>query len=133
MNTLIDAIEKTENVFIVCHVRPDGDCLGAGFAVMRVCEKLGKKVDFVCDSPLPAHYAFLPDGKKLNDEKFCGYDLAIAVDCADEFRMGKYGDVFFLGSCYDKRRSSYHEHEFRVRKHRKGRRKQHLRNTLQSV
>ena len=95
MNTLIDTIKKAENVLLVCHVRPDGDCLGAGFAVMRVCEKLGKNTDFVCDSPLPAHYSFLPDGGSLNDEKFFGYDLAIAVDCADEFRMGKFGDVFF--------------------------------------
>lgn len=95
MNTLIDAIKNAENIFIVCHVRPDGDCLGAGFAVMRVCEKLGKKVDFCCDSPIPAHYAFLSDANKLNDCRHCDYDLAIAVDCADEFRMGKFGDVFF--------------------------------------
>ena len=95
MNALINAIDKAENIFVVCHVRPDGDCLGAGFAVTRVCEKLGKKVDFMCDSPLPTHYAFVPDAKKFNEASLDCYDLAIAVDCADEFRMGRFGDVFF--------------------------------------
>ena len=92
--TPIDAVKKAKNVLIVCHIRPDGDCLGSGFALMRIAEKLGKKVDFVCDSPFPPAYSFIKDHEKLNEIKCDSYDLAIAVDCADSARMGSFGEAF---------------------------------------
>lgn len=95
MTEFIDAIRQAENILVVCHVRPDGDCLGAGLAISVLCGKLNKKSDFVCDSPLPGHYEFIDRNNIFNRISCDCYDLAIAVDCADEFRMGKFGDVFF--------------------------------------
>ncbi len=92
--SVISAIKAAKNVLIVCHIRPDGDCLGSGFALTRIAEKLGKNVDFVCDSPFPPAYSFIKDAAKLNDVKYGDYDLAIAVDCAESARMGKYGEDF---------------------------------------
>ncbi len=94
MGTIIDLIKKSKNVLVVCHIRPDGDSLGAGFSVKRIAEKLGKNVDFVCDSDKPEHYSFINGFDELNDKKLKVYDLAIAVDCADEQRLGKYYAVF---------------------------------------
>ncbi len=92
--TPIDAIKKANDVLIVCHIRPDGDCLGSGFALTRIAEKLGKRVDFVCDSPFPPAYSFIKDHDKFNKIKCNRYDLAIAVDCADSARMGGFGEAY---------------------------------------
>ena len=48
MDPIISAIEKAGDILIVCHVRPDGDCLGAGFALHNILCKLRKNADFVC-------------------------------------------------------------------------------------
>ncbi len=88
--TIIQAITKAEKILIVCHIRPDGDCLGAGFVLKRIAENMGKKVDFVTDSDRPPHYAFISGFETLNDVKYGNYDLGIAVDCADDLRLGKY-------------------------------------------
>lgn len=92
--TPIDAIKKANDILIVCHIRPDGDCLGSGFALTRIAERMGKRVDFVCDSPFPPAYSFIKDRDKFNDIKCERYDLAIAVDCADSARMGAFGEFF---------------------------------------
>ena len=92
--TIIESVKKSERMLIVYHIRPDGDCLGAGFALKRIAEKEGKKVDFVTDSPLPAQYSFIDGFDSLNDIKFQDYDLGIAVDCADDLRLGKYLQKF---------------------------------------
>lgn len=92
--TVIDSVKAAEKILIVCHIRPDGDCLGAGFGLKRICETLGKKVDFVTDSDKPEAYSFIADYGALNDRKYDGYDLGIAVDCADDMRLGKYLAIY---------------------------------------
>lgn len=92
--TIIESVKNSKRILIVCHIRPDGDCLGAGFALKRIAEKEGKSVDFVTDSPFPGQYAFIDDFLSLNDIKYGDYDLGIAVDCADDLRLGKYLQKF---------------------------------------
>ncbi|MDR0426645.1 MAG: bifunctional oligoribonuclease/PAP phosphatase NrnA [Clostridiales bacterium] len=89
-----DLLDGAQTALIVCHVKPDGDCLGAGFALRHILLQKNKRVDFVTDSEKPPHYAFLKDFEALNDVKCEKYDLAVAVDCADELRLGKYFKVF---------------------------------------
>lgn len=88
--TIIDYITNAENVLIVGHQRPDGDCLGAGLTMRHLCKKYNKKVDFLFDSPIPEHFAFLPDYECLNQQNCTEYDLVITVDCADSMRMGRF-------------------------------------------
>ena len=88
--TIIEALQSSKNVLIVGHQRPDGDCIGSGLALCRVCDIMGKSADFLCDSDNPAQYAFMPGFERLNDKRFKDYDLLITVDCADIYRMGKY-------------------------------------------
>ncbi len=95
MKTINELIESADSCIIICHIRPDGDCLGAGFALSKLLRNKRKKVDFVCDSEMPAHYSFIKNSNYLNDINYFDYDLAISLDCADEFRLGKYSDNFF--------------------------------------
>ena len=87
-------ITAEKSVALFCHIRPDGDSLGSGFALKLVAEKFGKRVDFVCDSDKPRHYEFLTDFDQLNNPQLKSYDTVISVDCADESRLGKYYNQF---------------------------------------
>ena len=88
--TVTEAIERSNKVLIIGHQRPDGDCLGSGLAFLHICEKLNKSVDFLCDSDNPQAYSFMRGYDRLNDKRFSDYDLLICVDCADNFRLGRY-------------------------------------------
>lgn len=86
---LIDSIKAAKKILIVGHMRPDGDCLGAGLTLYRLALSEGKVAEVVYDSDLPEHYAFLPDFGVIN-KVTGGHDLLLIVDCGDELRMGKY-------------------------------------------
>ena len=88
--TLIEAIKHSSCVLVVGHQRPDGDCLGSGLSVLRLCEKFGKKVDMLCDSDNPAQYSFMPGYARLNEKLYSNYDLLVVVDCGDIYRIVKY-------------------------------------------
>lgn len=90
---LTDSIKDAKNILIVGHVRPDGDCLGAGLALRRLAKNTGVNADLVYDSDLPDHYSFMPNFDCINKITSDKYDLLIVVDCGDEIRMGKYGKL----------------------------------------
>ncbi len=87
---IINAVEHAQNVLVCGHIRPDGDCIGSALAMRRICEKLGKNADAVCDCDKPSGFAFLPEYDKFCARRFDKYDLFIAVDSADEKRLGEY-------------------------------------------
>ncbi len=88
--TITERIDASKSILIIGHQRPDGDCIGAGLALKHVCENHGKPCDFIFDSPVPQHFSFMPDFGSLNEQKLREYDTVICVDCADDFRTGKY-------------------------------------------
>ena len=84
------ASKNPRSVLVIGHQRPDGDCIGAGLALKHICEKHGVACDFVFDSPVPAHFSFMPQFDTLNVQKNKNYDTVICVDCADHLRTGRY-------------------------------------------
>lgn len=79
---ILSAIEKSKNIIIISHARPDGDCLGAAFAMREFCLYKGKAADTLNDSPLPDAYKFIEHADAYNAKTADKYDLAIVVDCA---------------------------------------------------
>lgn len=85
--------EKTD-IALFSHTRPDGDTIGATVALCLALRKLGKKVTMFCDSAMS-------DGLKKFDRvaefqaTFKGkYQLFVAVDCGDVFRVGEFSGIF---------------------------------------
>ena len=97
-NELLESFKNSQNVAIFAHVRPDGDCFGSASALKGALLKMGKTADIFCDCELSENYKFI---KYINNEElncssceFDHYDLAVAVDCSDKSRIGKFADVF---------------------------------------
>ncbi|MDO4548507.1 MAG: bifunctional oligoribonuclease/PAP phosphatase NrnA [Clostridia bacterium] len=57
---LISWIEATDNICVIPHVSPDGDCLGSAMAMAVILERIGKKAVVAMKEPVPEMYAFLP-------------------------------------------------------------------------
>lgn len=95
-------LESCNNVTILTHKSPDGDTLGAGFALCRYLRLSGKKANVVNSEPFPERYSFLYEGYKPMEfeEK-----TVIAVDIADVRLLGsnleKYAADEKIDLCID--------------------------------
>lgn len=95
-------LESCDNVTILTHKSPDGDTLGAGFALCRYLRLQGKKANVVNSDPLPERYAFLYEG--YEPMKFVERTV-IAVDIADTKLLGhnleQYAEDGKIDLCID--------------------------------
>jgi phosphoesterase RecJ-like protein len=87
----VEIINKSHNVLITTHTRPDGDAAGCCVALNEALSSLGKKTQMVILSPLPQWYGFLFGtkasvlGQDLTPEQLAAgglgkFDLIIIVD-----------------------------------------------------
>lgn len=95
-------LESCDNVTILTHKSPDGDTLGAGFALCRYLRLQGKKANVVNSDDFPERYAFLYEGYEPMSfvEK-----TVIAVDIADTKLLGhnleEYAEKGKIDLCID--------------------------------
>ncbi len=83
----IDFIQKSDNIYVLCHQSPDGDTLGSAFALVNVLRSMGKKANALCSDQFPHRYCFLYDGYFKQEFE---PQAIIAVDVADQSLLGKY-------------------------------------------
>lgn len=85
-----DCLKQCEDVYILIHQSPDGDCVGAGFALMHVLHAMGKRAKVLCPEPIPARYGFLtaPDSGEFPAK------YVIAVDVADLQLLGNLRSTY---------------------------------------
>lgn len=89
-----DRLEKSKNVLIASHVRPDGDAVGSLLGLGLALIDAGKSVQMVLMDGVPASYKHL-EGSDLILKKPAGeYDTFITVDSADFRRVGKIFEEF---------------------------------------
>ncbi len=95
---------RHENGFtLIAHVSPDGDTIGSCLALYGILQALGKHVRVVCDQRVPVIYQFLPWSSDIlttveAQEDTATYPNAVAVDCADQKRMGDAFAFFQVAS-----------------------------------
>ena len=93
-------ISQCKRAAIFCHIRPDGDTLGSGLALLFALRGAGKTAHIVCEDPVPDKFFFLKGMDEVLTSLPAGdYDLFIAVDCSEVARMGELGYTF---SAFDK-------------------------------
>ena len=83
-------LEKADHVLVITHVDPDGDAVGSLTAVGQALKQMGLRVTLACDDRVPERFTYLPmsgDVRQKPDDQVA-YDILIAVDCADQQRMG---------------------------------------------
>ena len=84
-------LKKNDNYIILTHASPDGDTLGAGYALYYGLKQLGKSVEVICPDVIPQEYSFFlceTDHVVRENATF------IAVDIADKRLLGSLEDEF---------------------------------------
>lgn len=91
-----EKIINADNIAIITHINPDGDCIGSAAALRELILSFGKDASIYNENGCPASLGFIEDCKSVctcsaPDTK---YDLVIWVDCGSLDRAGKVAWVF---------------------------------------
>lgn len=84
-------LKSCEDAVIITHQSPDGDCIGAGFALKDILAALGKRSRVVCSDEIPKRFDFLTSvgrGEEFEPK------TVIAVDIADPQLMGGLREIY---------------------------------------
>jgi len=68
-NQALRFIKKYNKFIIVIHEKPDGDCIGAGLALLLALKQMNKSGEIILLDKLPEKYKFLPLADKINEIK----------------------------------------------------------------
>lgn len=88
-------LKANDDIAIITHIMPDGDALGSSLALMHALKTMGKRA-FVCNrDEVPGYLYMLPDWETVVMPDALPYPpkAVIAIDCADEGRMGTAGSL----------------------------------------
>ncbi len=81
-----DILREMDDIAILCHRNPDGDTLGAGFALHYILAQLGKRSRIECHDDIPTQYSYMLLDYKPEDFE---PKAVVAVDIADEQLFGE--------------------------------------------
>lgn len=87
------------DALILTHKNPDGDTLGAAFALWDFFRVRGVRAAVKCSDEIPSIYAVVSDEYARSAQEF-EPSFVIALDCSDERRLGRYSDVH-VALCVD--------------------------------
>ncbi|MFZ5762036.1 MAG: DHH family phosphoesterase [Thermodesulfobacteriota bacterium] len=91
LDPIVAAIRQAQRILVVTHVHPDGDALGSQLGLGAILADMGKEVVLYSEDQVSHLYDFLPGSAGLITElpAVGSFDCGIALDCGDEFRLGK--------------------------------------------
>lgn len=78
---------SSDDVLIICHLRPDGDTLGSGFALMNALKHFGINTAVACEHPITPKYQYLCNGEDVQKIPF-EPKLVVTVDVATTDLLG---------------------------------------------
>ena len=79
-------LRSLEDVHILIHRSPDGDCVGGGYAVYYILKSLGIRSRVCCADPIPAMFDEITQGVVFEDFE---PKMHISVDVADKKLFGE--------------------------------------------
>ncbi len=87
-------INHAQNIAVVGHHNPDGDCIGCCVAMSLWLESKGKTVSIFADGDIPEKFFYMDKVKTFNAHpEIEHFDLLIVLDLSDSKRLGVWGDL----------------------------------------
>lgn len=80
-------IEKSKTIYVVGHTNPDGDSVGAAFAMYLALKKIGKDVKVLITKYSESYNIFKELKQGVKSVQTLSYDLLITVDSSDKERL----------------------------------------------
>lgn len=89
--TIARILRTSADALIVCHVAPDGDCLGASLALALACDHAGVRTVVGSGDGVPEVYRYLPGaGRIVATPPEGGFDTGVAMECSVLDRAGTF-------------------------------------------
>src|SRR6266545_1953422 len=89
-----ERLEKSKNVVIASHIRPDGDAIGSLLGLGLALRDAGKSVQMVLVDGVSSSFRHLEGSELIVKEPMGKHDTFVTVDCADFKRVGKVFENF---------------------------------------
>jgi phosphoesterase RecJ-like protein len=86
---LIDRIRRAQTFLLITHISPDSDAIGGLLGLTHALRSIGKTVVPSCSDPIFDRFSLLPGHTEVIHQTAGSFDLAIALDCGDEGRLGQ--------------------------------------------
>lgn len=90
---VVEHLMRWDSFVMVSHVKPDGDTLGAGLALGLALKKIGKRVAYFQQDPVPRNLRFMADAEHVSREipaDMVQNALFVFCDMSDSTRAGEY-------------------------------------------
>ena len=88
VDEVLDRILAAERPIFLLHNRPDGDTVGSGAALVRLCRALGKAAHMACADPIPARLDFIADPDEILPLPLPHGRELFTVDVASPMQLG---------------------------------------------
>lgn len=98
VDDIVRKIQGMDRVAITSHLRPDGDSLCTGLALLDIFAAMGKSADYVITDPIPVPFDSFAECRRIRVGQISpsGYDGVVLLECADVSRSGQTGlDGYF--------------------------------------
>lgn len=96
LNTIIREFENVKTCALLTHINMDGDTLCSCLALKEFFKMRGVVADVLVEDEVPNNLKFLDGDIKtfVKEQNYPQYDLAIAVDCGSQDRLGEREEIF---------------------------------------
>lgn len=97
LREIANVIRGLKSATVFTHARPDGDTIGSGLALLYALQKLNIRAEVLNEEPIPEKYSFLSGVEAFRIAPSFEAEAYIAVDSADEKRLGMLEELFRVG------------------------------------
>lgn len=97
LREIAEVLKGVKSATIFTHARPDGDTLGSGLALCLALQKLHIHAEVLNEEAVPEKYLFVDGMSAFRTAPSFESEAYIAVDSADEKRLGRLEELFRWG------------------------------------
>jgi phosphoesterase RecJ-like protein len=90
----LDALHRASTIWLLSHVRPDGDCLGSSLGLAGALQAVGKSVRVFNQDPVPDLLAFLPGASRVEPMPSSPPDAGTLLVALDTSALPRLGPTF---------------------------------------
>ncbi|MBR5370902.1 MAG: DHH family phosphoesterase [Oscillospiraceae bacterium] len=109
LETFAEKLLAADDLCIVYHIRPDGDCIGSAFALALALKAAGKRCTVTGRDPVPNIHRYLTDRVPLDE---IADPVYFTLDAVSPYRTGNFADQHFT-FCIDHHRNNSIEADYK--------------------
>lgn len=94
LHRIAQVLRSAKKVAVFTHIRPDGDAYGCSLALSAALNNIGVECGVFDESETPSNLSFVEGIKDVKRTVSGEYDVYIALDSADETRLGGLAEEF---------------------------------------